>query len=76
METLTELCMKCFGLEEDEIEDKLEDDWEDFGEIILNGSLSFASESIPEIVASFNRLFEQVGQSDFIRKLQEDLNAE
>ena len=64
METLTELCRKCFGLDEDEIEDKLEDDWEDFGEIILNGSLSFANESIPEIVSSLTRLFEQVGQSD------------
>ena len=64
METLKELCRKCFGLDEDEIEDKLEDDWEDFGEIILNGSLSFANESIPEVVSSLTRLFEQVGQSD------------
>lgn len=66
MKALTELCKKCFGLDEDEIEDKLEDDWDDFGEIILNGSLSFASESIPEIVSSLNRLFEQVGQSDTV----------
>lgn len=61
---LTEMCAKCFNLNEEEIEDKLEDDWEDYGEIILNGSLSFAGESIPEIVASFNRLFEQVRESD------------
>lgn len=64
METLKELCRKCFGLDEEETEDKLEDDWDDFGEIILNGSLSFANESIPEIVSSLTRLFEQVGQSD------------
>ena len=64
VETLTELCRKCFGLDEDEIEDKLEDDWEDFGEIILNGSLSFAGESIPEIIALLNRLFEHTRKSD------------
>ena len=54
MNTLTELCKKCFGLDEDDIADKLEDDWEDFGEIIFNGSLSFASKSIPEIVSSLD----------------------
>ena len=74
METLTELCRKCFGLDEDEIEDKLEDDWEDFGEIILNGSLSFANRSIPEIVSSLNQLFEQVGQSD-TAEIEFEMNA-
>lgn len=64
MQALIELCAKSFSLDEDEIEDKLEDDWEDFGEIILNGSLSFAGESITEIVASLNGLFEQIKQSD------------
>ena len=73
-ETLTELCRKCFGLDEDEIEDKLEDDWEDFGEIILNGSLSFANRSIPEIVSSLNQLFEQVGQSD-TAEIEFEMNA-
>ena len=37
---------------------------ETFGEIILNRSLSFAGESIHEIVAVLNLLFEQARKSD------------
>ena len=43
---LVELCQKCFMLDEDEMADQLEDAWEDFGEIILHGSVSFSTESI------------------------------
>lgn len=61
---LTELCGKYFGLDEAAIDDKLEDDWEDFGEINLGGGLSFEGKSIPGIVASLGQLFKQVGKSD------------
>ena len=45
-----------FGLGEDDMEDRLDDDWEDYGEIILNGGIRFATENIPEIVKLANQL--------------------
>ena len=49
------LC-EIFGLDEDDMEDRLDDDWEDYGEIVLNGSIRFATENIPEIVALAKQL--------------------
>ena len=49
------LC-ELFGLDEDDMEDRLDDDWEDYGEIVLNGSIRFTTDNIPEIVALANQL--------------------
>jgi hypothetical protein len=49
------LC-ELFGLDEEEMEDRLDDDWEDYGEIVLNGSIRFSTENIPEIVKLANQL--------------------
>jgi hypothetical protein len=38
------------------MEDRLDDDWEDYGEIVLNGSIRFSTENIPEIVKLANQL--------------------
>lgn len=45
-----------FGLDEEAMEDRLDDDWEDYGEIVLNGSIRFSTENIPEIVKLANQL--------------------
>ena len=49
------LC-ELFGLDEEDMEDRLDDDWEDYCEIILNGSIRFSTENIPEIVKLANQL--------------------
>lgn len=49
------LC-ELFGLDEEDMEDRLDDDWEDYGEIVLNGSIRFSTENIPEIVKLANQL--------------------
>ena len=59
LSVLTELCMEHFGLDEDEAEEMLDDDWEG-GAISLFGSLSFAGTSIPEIIALLERLLSLV----------------
>lgn len=45
-----------FGLDEEDIEDRLDDDWEGYGEIVLSGSIRFTTENIPEIVELANQL--------------------
>ena len=45
-----------FDLDEEDIEDRLDDDWEDYGEIVLSGSIRFTTENIPEIVKLANQL--------------------
>ena len=45
-----------FGLDEDDMEDRLDDDWEDYGEIVLNGSVRFSTANIPEIVVLIKKL--------------------
>ena len=45
-----------FGLDEEDMEDRLDDDWEDYGEIVLNGSIRFFTENIAEIVKLANQL--------------------
>lgn len=49
------LC-ELFGLDEEDMEDLLDDDWEDYGEIVLSGSIRFATENIPEIMKLANQL--------------------
>ena len=63
MSIVTKLC-GLFGLEEEEIEDRLDDDWEDYGEIILNGPVHFAGEDIPEIVEQANQLVALLNDSE------------
>lgn len=53
-----------WGLSEDDMDDRLDDDWEDYGEIIHNGSIRFSSENIPEIVALSNQLAELLQDSE------------
>ena len=55
MAIVTKLC-ELWGLDESDMEDRLDDDWEDYGEIILNGSIRFTTESISEIVAMADQL--------------------
>lgn len=53
-----------FGLTEEDVEDRLDDDWEDYGEIILNGSVRFATKDIPAIKEQANQLVALLADSD------------
>ena len=57
------LC-ELFGLDEDDVEDRLDDDWTSCGEIILNGSVRFATKNIPAIKELANQLAALLGDSD------------
>lgn len=63
-EILTNLCTKYFGIDEDETEDKIDDMWEDYGEINFFGGITFLNRDIPAIKDEFNRLVELVRTSD------------
>ena len=63
MNNLIELC-KLVGFDEDEIEEQLEDDWSDYGEIVLNGSASFLSKDIHSILEIANRIYDLLKQSE------------
>lgn len=63
MAVVTKLC-GLFGLEEDDVEERLDDDWEDYGEIVLSGSVRFTTENIPKIVALANQLAALIADSD------------
>ena len=54
MEKLRQLCINGFEWEEEDFEDRCEDDWEEYGAIVLNGSISFSSENITNIVQICN----------------------
>lgn len=54
--TIVKNLCELFCLDEGNMEDRLDDDWEEYGEIILNGSIRFTTENIPEIVALANQL--------------------
>lgn len=57
------LC-ELFGLDEDDVEDRLDDDWTSYGEIILNGSVRFATKNIPAIKELANQLAALLGDFD------------
>lgn len=57
------LCFDCFGWNEDDFDDQFEDDWEEFGEIILDGAVSFTTGKIQDIVNLANQLVVQVEQA-------------
>lgn len=63
-EILTNFCTKYFGIDEDETEDKIDDMWEDCGEINFLGGITFLNSDIPAIKDEFNRLVELVRTSD------------
>ena len=63
-EILTNLCTEYFGVDEDELEDKIEDMWEDCGEINLIGGISFLNVDVPAIKDELNRLAELLTSSD------------
>ena len=63
-EILTNLCTKYFGIDEDETEDKIDDMWEDCGEINFLGGISFLNVDVPEIKDELNRLAELLTSSD------------
>ncbi len=63
IEIFTKLC-GLIGLNSEDLEDRLSDDWEDFGEIVLDGSVRFATKDIPSIVALSNQLVALFENSD------------
>lgn len=63
-EILANLCTEYFGIDEDETEDKIDDMWEDYGEINFFGGITFSNNDIPAIKDEFNRLVELVRTSD------------
>lgn len=63
MEIFTKMC-GLLGLNSEDLEDRLSDDWEDFGEIVLDGSVRFATKDIPSIVALSNQLVALFENSD------------
>ena len=63
MAVVTKLC-DLLGLTEDDMEDRLDDDWEDYGEIVLSGSVRFATKDIPAIKELANQLAALLADSD------------
>ena len=63
MAIVNKLC-GLFGLTEEDVEERLEDDWTSYGEIILNGSVRFATKDIPAIKELANQLATLLGGSD------------
>lgn len=63
MAVVTKLC-DLFRLTEEDMEDRLDDDWEDYGEIILNGSVRFATKDIPAIKELANQVAALLVNSD------------
>ena len=57
MAIVAKLC-ELFGLTEEDMENGLglDDNWDDYGEIIQNGSVRFTTDSIPQIVSLANQL--------------------
>ena len=55
---------KLFGFEEDELEDRIDDGWEDYGEIVVEGSISFTTKQIPKIVEAANQLAKLLQDSE------------
>lgn len=52
------------GLTEEDMEERLDDDWEDYGEIVLSGSVRFATKDIPAIKELANQLAALIADSD------------
>ena len=63
MSVVTKLC-SLLGLTEEDMEDRLDDDWTSYGEIVLNGSVHFATKDIPAIKELANQLATLLGGSD------------
>ena len=63
MAIVNKLC-GLLGLAEDDIEDRLDDDWENYGEIVLSGSVRFNTKDIPAIKELVNQLAALIADSD------------
>lgn len=63
MAVVTKLC-DLLGLTEEDKEDRLDDDWEDYGEIVLSGSVRFSTKDVPEIKELANQLVALLADSD------------
>lgn len=63
MAIVNKLC-GLLGLAEADIEDRLDDDWENYGEIVLGGSVRFATKDIPAIKELANQLAALIADSD------------
>ncbi len=61
---LRKLCAECFGMDEEDIENQLIDEWKECGSISLFGSLFFSTESIPKIHGLLSKLFDLAKASD------------
>ena len=63
MAIVNKLC-GLLGLTEEDMEDRLDDDWASYGEIVLSGSVRFATKDIPEIKELANQLAALIADSD------------
>jgi hypothetical protein len=63
MTVVTKLC-GLLGLTEEDMEDRMDDDWASYGEIVLSGSVRFATKNIPEIKELANQLVALIADSD------------
>ena len=63
MAIVNKLC-GLFGLTEEDVEGRLDDDWTSYGEIILNGSVRFTAKDIPAIKELANQLAMLLADSD------------
>ena len=61
VEKLNQLFCDCFGVDEDDLEEAYEDSWEDFGEIVINGAVTFSGDKLDEIVSICNDIANIVG---------------
>ena len=66
IEKLRKLCINGFEWEEENFEDRCEDDWEESGEIVINGSISFSSKNITYIAQICNDIANIVASNETV----------
>lgn len=70
MDKVRMLYCDCFGWQEEEFNDLCDDNWDDYSEIVLNGTVSFSSEKITEIKNLCNEIADIAADSELSLELE------
>lgn len=74
LKNLTEILTSVCEYDEDELDSRLEDDWEDYGEMMIEGSLCFPSSKIKELKSCCENITREVNKYDSA-KVELSINA-
>ena len=74
LKNLTEILTSVCEYDEDELDFRLEDDWEDYGEMMIEGSLCFPSSKIKELKSCCENITREVNKYDSA-KVELSINA-